>query len=239
MHFGKKNPNLSYTMKNYNSENLIAIEKTLSERDLGVQVSSDLKYNDQISKATSKANSMLGQLKRTFVTRDKIIWKKLYTTYVRPHLEFAVAAWNPYLKKDINLIEKVQRRATKVSPTIRHLTYERRLANLNLTTLEIRRTRGDLIQKYKIDKKLDIIEWESSPIIAPPRADRRGQLIREKDKNCLQRYNFFNNRIVNEWNSLPNYVVNSKSLDQFKACLDKHLTSCQSGSSEARHAPRD
>ena len=115
MHFGKKNPNLSYTMKNYNSENLIAIEKTLSERDLGVQVSSDLKYNDQISKATSKANSMLGQLKRTFVTRDKIIWKKLYTTYVRPHLEFAIAAWNPYLKKDINLIEKVQRRDTKVS----------------------------------------------------------------------------------------------------------------------------
>ena len=180
-------------------------------------MSSDLKYNDQVSKATSKANSMLGQLKRTFVTRDKIIWKKLYTTYVRPHLEFAVAAWNPYLKKDINLKEKVQKRATKVSPAIRHLTYEKRLVNLNLTTLETRRTRGDLIQKYKIDKKLDIIEWENSPITAPPRADRRGQLIREKDNNCLQRFNFFKNRIVNDWNSLPDYAVYSLTLDPFKA----------------------
>ena len=144
-------------MKNYDSENMLTIEKTESERDLGIKVSSDLKYNDQVSKATSKANIMLGQLKRTLVTRDKIIWKKLYTTYVRSHLEFAVAAWNPYLKKDINLIEKVQKRATKVSPAIRHLTYEKRLVNLNLTTLETRRTRGDLIQKYKIDKKLEII----------------------------------------------------------------------------------
>ena len=111
-------------MKNYNSEDLISIEKTESERDLGIQVSSDLKYNDQVSKATSKANNMLGQLKRTFVTRDKLIWKKLYTTYVRPHLEFAIAGWNPYLKKDIAQIEKVQRRATKVSPVIRNFSYE-------------------------------------------------------------------------------------------------------------------
>ena len=86
-------------MKDYDSNEIIVIEKTDSERDLGIQVSANLKFNAQVSKSACKANSMLGMLKRTFVTRNKNIWKKLYTTYVRPHLEFAVSAWNPYLKK--------------------------------------------------------------------------------------------------------------------------------------------
>ena len=85
---------------------------------------------------------MLGMLKRTFATRNKDIWKKLYTTYVRPHLEFAVSAWNPYLKKDIETLEKVQRRATRISPAIKNLTYENRLEALKLTTLKKRRIRG-------------------------------------------------------------------------------------------------
>ena len=82
---------------------------------------------------------MLGMLKRTFISRNTNIWKKLYTTYVRPHLEFAVSTWNPYLQKDINSIEKVQRRATKVSYAIKNISYEERLKNLKLTTLKDRR----------------------------------------------------------------------------------------------------
>ena len=114
---------------------------------------SNLKYNAQVTKSASKADSMLGMLKRTFVKRNEKIWKKLYTTYLRPHLEFGVSAWNPYLKKDINTLEKVQRRATKISPTIKNLTYENRLQALKLTTLKKRRIQGDLIQKFKIEKK--------------------------------------------------------------------------------------
>ena len=154
-------------MQSYDNEELIQIEKTDSERDLGIQVSSNLKYHNQVSKAASKANSMLGMLKRTFVSRDKKIWKKLYTTYVRPHLEFAVSAWNPYLQKDINTLEKVQRRATKVSYPIKNLKYEDRLSDLKLTTLQDRRLRGDLIQKYKIENSLDIVEWENLPNKSP------------------------------------------------------------------------
>ena len=119
MHFGKKNPRSNYTMQAYDSNNLIQIEKTETERDLGIQISSNLKYAEQVNKAASKANSVLGMLKRTFATRDTQIWKKLYTTYVRPQLEFAVSAWNPYLKKDIETLEKVQRRATKIGTTIK------------------------------------------------------------------------------------------------------------------------
>ncbi len=57
------------------------------------------------NKAAAKANSMLGMMKRTFLSRNTTLWKKLYTTYIRPQLEFAVSAWNPYLFKDINVIE--------------------------------------------------------------------------------------------------------------------------------------
>ena len=231
MHFGKKNPKTNYTMKSYESEELIQIEKTESERDLGIQVSSNLKYDAQVSKSASKANTMLGILKRTFVTRNVDIWKKLYTTYVRPHLEFAVSAWNPYLIKDINTLEKVQQRATKISPAIKNLTYQNRLQVLKLTTLEKRRTRGDLIQKFKIEKKIDIIEWENAPAVALPRGGRRGQHKRELIKNCAQRYNFFNNRIASEWNALPEFVVSSTTTNQFKARLDEHAHSCHSVSS--------
>ena len=231
MHFGKNNPRINYTMKDYDSNEIIVKEKTDSERDLGIQVSANLKFNAQVSKSACKANSMLGMLKRTFVTRNKDIWKKLYTTYVRPHLEFAVSAWNPYLKKDIDTLEKVQRRATKLSPAIKNLTYEERLIALNLTTLEKRRIRGDLIQKYKIENRHDIIEWETPPVVAPPRGGRRGQHSRELIKNCAQRFNFFNNRIACEWNALPDHVVKSETICQFKAHLDELTKSCHSVSS--------
>ena len=71
-------------------------------------------------------------MKRTFVSRNQEIWKKFYITYVRPHMQFAMSAWNPYLKKDISLLEKVQRRATRISPSIKNLSYEMRLEFLNL-----------------------------------------------------------------------------------------------------------
>ena len=174
---------------------------------------------------------MLGMLKRTFISRNTNIWKKLYTTYVRPHLEFAVSTWNPYLQKDINSIEKVQRRATKVSYAIKNISYEERLKNLKLTTLKDRRLRGDLIQKYKIENGFDIVEWENPPHKTAPRGGRRSQFQREIIKNCAQRYNFFNNRIASAWNKLPDEIVSSATINQFKANLDKHTQGCHRVSS--------
>ena len=117
-------------MKNYESDELIQIEKTEAETDLGIQVSANLKHNIQISKSASKANIMLGMLERTFATKNKDILKN-YTLHT---LGLTVSAWTPYLKKDIDTLEKVQRRATKISPTIKNLVYENRLVELKLTT---------------------------------------------------------------------------------------------------------
>ena len=78
------------------------------EKDVGVIISSDLKPSIQCSKAASKANTILGMMARTFHFRDKKFWLKLYMTYVRPHLEYAITSWNPWTVQDKEQLEKVQ-----------------------------------------------------------------------------------------------------------------------------------
>jgi len=88
-----------------------------NEKDLGVWISNDLKWSQQCSNAANKAISVLGMIKRSFSYICTESFKILYNTFVRPDLEYWVQIWNPYLKKDIACLEKIQRRATKVSET--------------------------------------------------------------------------------------------------------------------------
>ena len=171
-----------------------------------------------MNKAASKANRILGLLKSTFVNRDARTWKKLYTVYVRPHVEFAISAWSPYLHKDVSTLEKVQRRATKFIRECKGQSYVERCKKLKLTTLEVRRIRGDLIQLFKIVKGIDEVEWFSTLLVAPN--GRRTQLRREIVRGCNQRHNFFTNRTINIWNRLPAYIINAQSVNQFKNLLD-------------------
>ena len=192
------------------------------ERDLGIVLSSNLKFSGQAAFASSKASSVLGMLKNTFASRDVELWTSLYKTYVRPHLEFAVSAWNPYLKKDKLALEKVQRRATRMPTSIKDFDYETRKDVMGLTSLETRRLRGDLIQFFKITKGLDYINWHSHLTWSEPRAERRAQLRREITTTS-NRHNFLTNRIANVWNSLPNDTVNSSSVNEFKSKIDPWL----------------
>ena len=77
----------------------------------------DLKCSSQCIKAVMTANRVLGMIKRTFSVRDKSIILQLYKSLVRPHLEYGVQAWRPHFRKDIDLWEGVQRRATKLIST--------------------------------------------------------------------------------------------------------------------------
>ena len=106
-------------------------------------------------------------LKRTFRHRGADIWKKLYTSYVRLLLEFAIPVWNPHKKGDIGILEKIQLRATKIAHSLKGKKYETRCEILNLTSLTERRVRGDLIQKFKIEKQLDEVNWSFEPITGP------------------------------------------------------------------------
>ena len=126
------------------------IEKSLVERDLGLMVSSDLKWVTQVDKATKSAKAIIAQIKNSFSYFDAELVRLLYVSLVRPHLEFAVPVWNPYLKKDIEKLEDIQHKVTRLVPGLRKKGYNDRLEKLRLTTLETRRKRGDLIQFYKV-----------------------------------------------------------------------------------------
>ena len=169
MHLGKRNPNHQYTTPGLNGSRRKPLESTTNERDLGVIISSNLKHTLQCNKAAAKASSIYGMLKKSIQSRSLPIWKLLYTTYIRPHLEFAATVWNPFLKDDISTLDAVQRKVTKTVTNLRHLPYDDRCKAFNITKLDLRRTRGDLIQMYKINKHLDIIDWHTNSITREPR----------------------------------------------------------------------
>ena len=100
--------------------------------------------------AASKRNQILGLIRRTIMYKEKQLIVPLYKAIVRPHLEYCIQAWRPYHKKDIDKLERIQRRATKMIPELRDLSYESRLLQCGLTTLETRRLRGDQIEVFEI-----------------------------------------------------------------------------------------
>ena len=140
------------------------------ESDLGVIMSSDLKPSKQCVSAVEKANMTLGMIKRHIISRDKDTIIRLFKGLVRPKLEYCIQSWNwnPTLVKDIELMEQVQHRATKLISEISHLPYEERLKYLNLTTLELRRHRGDLIEVFKILNGKEGISKRNSLVIIHP-----------------------------------------------------------------------
>ena len=143
--------------------------------------------------------------------------------YVRPHLEYCVQVWCPYLAKDIDVLEKVQRRATKLPHGLSQLPYQTRLIKLGLYSLYCRRQRGDLIEIYKLLHQY----YEVDPSIfftLNPTVITRGhefKLFKNRSR-LLIRHNFFSNRAVNLWNSLPRSVVSAPTVAVFKQRLDNH-----------------
>ena len=121
-----------------------------SEKDLGVWISADMKYSKQCMYAFNKATRVLGMIKRAIRFKDTRGMLSLYKTLVRPHVEYCVSAWNPHYMKDKKLIEKVQRRFTKMINNMEGKTYKERLDCLKLWALEARRNSQDLIEVFKM-----------------------------------------------------------------------------------------
>jgi hypothetical protein len=150
MHIGLGNGKANYEMNDK------YLEEVTEERDLGVIMQNDLKCSKQCLKAVNTANRVLGMIKRTFSVRDRDVILQLYKSLVRPHLEYGIQAWRPHYHKDIDLIEGVQRRATKLIACLKDKSYEDRLKNLNLTTLETRRLEVILLRCSKYLRALII-----------------------------------------------------------------------------------
>ena len=129
----------------------------------------------------------------------------------------------PFLKKDIDNLERVQRSATKIIVECKNQNYETRLKTLNLTNLEDRRIRGDLIQVFKLIKGIDNVDYRTLFKLADCSRTRGHKFKIVKVRSRLEiRKKLFSVRDVNEWNKLPSLVVEAESVNCFKNRLDKY-----------------
>ena len=200
--------------ENFNLMGKQVIE-TECERDLGVYVSSDLKSSKHVKAISGKANGVLSRLKRAVTYRNET-FIDLYKVYVRPILEANSVAWNPDMEMDIKRLESVQRRALKCVRGFAEKSYSDRLKSAGMPTLKERREINDLIQTYKFiqqgsRKFMKVTERHN----INTRGAEKGNLVKEKCRTNA-RMNYFENRVVNKWNSLPLEVRQAPSVNNFK-----------------------
>ena len=194
-------------------------------KDIGVIMDSDLKFEKHINSKIDTANKILGIIRRSFMYLSAEIFIPLYKAMVRSHFDYAMVIWNPHTVKYIESIEGVQRRATKMVPEIKNLSYPERLKHLKLPTMAYRRARGDMIEVYKIIH--EIYDSKTTGNILKLRdkiqLSLRGHnyILEHKRLYNPMRVNYFANRVVNNWNSLPECIVEAGSLNIFKNSLDR------------------
>ena len=216
MHLGRNNQKAEYRMSGQ------ALLSSDSERDIGVQVQSSLKPSLQCAEAARRAMAVLSQITRAFHYRDKKVFPQLYKQYVRPHLEFAVPAWSPWTAADKQVLERVQERAIRMVSGLRPGSYEDKLCELGMLTLESRRLQYDLVQTFKIIRGFDRVNpsvWFKLVGANPTRLTRGTHdplnIVPQPFRGEIRR-NFFSNRVVSYWNAIPSETKRLKSVAAFK-----------------------
>ena len=221
---GKKVNTGSYSMGRYDGSRA-TLEIVDNEKDIGVTVDSHLNFEKHIQTQVNKANQTVGLIRRSFKYLDKKTFILLFKSLVRPVLEYASSTWSPYKKKDIDCIENVQRRATKMLPGMKDMSYEERLKELKLPTLKFRRLRGDLIETFKILQNIYDKRVTGGMFELCENTITRGhslKIVKQRCRRDIRKY-FYTNRVIDVWNSLPEEIVRSKTVNSFKNRIDKHF----------------
>ena len=168
LHIGYRNTYANYSIGD------VEVTNSSCERDLGVVIDESLNYNRQCAKAVLSANKIMGIINRTECCKSKDNILNLCKSLVRPHLEYCCQAWRPYLQKDVDSIENVQRLMTRMIPELSQLNYEERLCRTNLLSLEMHRLQADLIEVFEIVKGMDYPYIDQYSFFQPSRETRTG-----------------------------------------------------------------
>ncbi|EFA12429.1 hypothetical protein TcasGA2_TC005240 [Tribolium castaneum] len=192
-----------------------------STKDLGVIVNDKLGWSEQCLASVGRARKMFYLLKHVFPNPSVSFISKVYITYIRPHLEFAIPVWRPYLLKDIDLLERTQHLVTRWTHCLRQVSYEQRLEILKIPDLRARENRADAIQIFRLTHGL--FPGVTCNFLQIQNHDRlRGhsyKLKKEPFKTTVRK-NYLTNRAFDIWNGLPDNVVAAVTVSSFKNQYD-------------------